>query len=117
MKMQEYPFCETKGKHITLLNPIAIIQTLKMRPRLSIENIFNTIIIMKECVVGRSNSWVINTEFQEIPIAKTIPITKKKPSKATVKLLAEYYQASRNDDLALAKEFEGTEPQIDDDQC
>jgi hypothetical protein len=32
-----------------------------------------------------------------------------------LKLMAEGYQDSANDDLALAKEFEGLEPEIDDD--
>lgn len=115
MTTQEYQFCETKGKHMTLLNPIAILRILRATPRLSFQNIFNVAIVTKECIKGKSNSWLIHAEFQENPILKTIPLTKRKLSEVTVKLMAEGYQDSANDDLALAKEFEGSEPQIDDD--
>jgi len=115
MVTQEYQFCETKGKHITLLNPVTIIQTLRATPRLSFLNIFNAFTVAKECIVGRSNSWVVYAQFQEVPIAKTIPLTKRKPSAETIKLMAEGYRDSANDDLALAKEFEGLEPEIVDD--
>jgi len=115
MESQEHQFCENKGKHITILNPIGIIQTLRETRRLSFQNIVNAITVTKECIAGRSNSWVVHTQFQEIPIAKTVPFVKRKPSEEKVKLMIEYYQTSSDDDLALAKEFEGIDPPIDDD--
>lgn len=115
MTTQEYQFCETKGKSITLLNPIGIVQTLISRRKLSFQNIVNFFTVAKECIVGRSDSWLVHAEFYENPIAKTIPFTKRKPSEDMLKLMAEGYQDSANDDLALAKEFEGLEPEIDDD--
>jgi len=114
MARQEYQLCETKGKGITLLNPVGIIQTLRVTRRLSFQNISNLVTVLKESVTGRSNSWLIHAQFQEGPIAKTIPLTKRKLSAVTVKLMAEYYRDSASDDLALAKEFEGIEPEIDD---
>lgn len=114
MAKREYPFCETKGKYVTF-NPVAVLQTLKATPRLSFQNIFNVFDVTKECIKGKSNSWVIYTRFQEIPIAKTIPLKKRKPSEETAKLMAKGYQDSANDDLALAKEFEGLEQEIDNE--
>jgi len=115
MESQEHQFCENKGKRITFLNPIGIIQTLIGIRRLSFQNIVNAFTVAKECVTGRSNSWVVHIQFQEIPIAKTVPFMKRKPSEEKVKLMVEYYQTSSGDDLALAKEFEGIDPPIDDD--
>ena len=116
MAKQEYQFCETKGKYITFLNPMAIVETLKAKPRLSFVNILNAFFVAKECIKGRSDSWVIYTRFQENPIAKTIPLTKRQLSKKSAKLMADYYQDSADDDLVLAKEFEEIEPQVDGDQ-
>ena len=113
MTVKEYQFCETKGKHLTFLNPIAIVQTLRASPRLTMQNIFNAITVMKECIAGKSNSWVIHADFRKNPTAKIMPLTKRKPSVKTVKLMAEGYKDSADDDLALAKEFEGIEPEID----
>lgn len=115
MTAKEYQFCETKGKCLTFLNPITIVQTVKARRRLSVQNILNAIIVAKECIIGRSNSWVIHADFRKNPIAKITPLTKRKPSIKTVKLMAEGYKDSADDDLALAKEFEGIEPIIDDE--
>lgn len=113
MTAKEYQFCETKGKHLTFLNPIAIVQTLRATPRLTMQNIFNAITVTKDCIIGRSNSWVIYADFRKNPIAKITPLAKTKPSAKTAKLMAEGYKDSADDDLALAKEFEGIEPEID----
>ena len=115
MESQEHQFCENKGKRITLLNPIGIIQTIKGTRKLSFQNISNVFTVTKECIVGRSDSWLVHVKFQESPIAKTIPLKKRKPSVQMQRLMAEGYQESANDDLALAKEFEGPEPEIDDE--
>lgn len=117
MTKQEYRFCETKGKHLTLVNPIAIVETLIKKPRLSFENIINLFFVAKECIQSKSDSWVVKTEFHDYPIAKTIPLIKRKPSKAIARLMAEGYRASASDDLALAKEFEEIESEIDVDSC
>jgi hypothetical protein len=117
MAKQEYPFCETEGKRITFLNPVAVVETLKAKPRLSLENILNLFFVVKECIKSKSDSWVIRTEFHEYPILKTIPLMKRKPSEEKVKLMIEYYQTSSDDDLALAKEFEGIDTPIDDESC
>lgn len=115
MESPEAQVCENRGRRITLFNPIGIIQTLKGRPKLTIHNINNLFTVTKECVIGRSDSWLVRVRFQENPIEKTIPLRKRKPSERMLKLMAEGYQDSANDDLALAKEFEGLEPEIDDE--
>jgi hypothetical protein len=115
MESPEAQFCENRGKRITLFNPMWIIQTLKGRPRLTIQNINNLFTVTKECVIGRSDSWLVRVNFQKNPIEKTIPLKKRRPSEDMLKLMAKSYQDSANDDLALAKEFEGLESEIDDE--
>jgi hypothetical protein len=112
---KEQPFCEVKGRLI-LFNvlPIAF-RVIKSLPNISSDNIKNAITVAKDCWKGKSNSWIINADVQPLPLALTIPMVKRKPSEKTAKLMAEYYQASANDDLALAKEFEGIESEIDMD--
>jgi hypothetical protein len=48
-------------------------------------------------------------------ISRTIPVklAKRKPSKKTQEEMVEYYKKNAEEDLKLAKEFEGTEPEID----
>jgi hypothetical protein len=115
MEKQEHPFCETEGKHITIVNPIAVFQTVLEKPPLSFENIRNLFSVVKDCIQSKSDSWIIYTKVHEYPPLKTIPLVKRKPSKEKVKLIIEYYKTSSDDDLALAKEFEGIDPPIVDE--
>jgi hypothetical protein len=112
---RESQFCETKGKYMAFFNPMAIVETLIARRRLTLENILNAVFIAKECIKGKSDSWVVYTKLRGEPIAEIISFTKRKPSKQILELMVEGYQDSADDDLALAKEFEGLEPAIDDE--
>jgi|GEM_PF-6801480 len=115
MESPEAHFCENKGKRITFFNPIGILQILKGRPKLTIQTINNLFTVTKECVIGRSDSWLVRVTFQKNPIEKTIPLRKRRPSEAMLNLMVKSYEDSANDDLALAKEFEGLESEIDDE--
>jgi hypothetical protein len=113
MTTQELPFCEIKGKYLTFLNPLSLLLTLRATQKLSVQNFLNGFVILKECIVGKSNSWLFHAEFQTKPIVKTVPFVKKKPSEETAKLMSEYYEVSADDDLAIAKEFEEIDAEID----
>jgi hypothetical protein len=109
---EERPFCETKGK-IVVFNILTIIRALKSLPHFSLDNLSNIKTVVKDCVLGKSNSWLVYADFHQKPIAKTIPLVKRKPSERIAKLMTEYYEASASDDLALAKEFEEIDAEID----
>lgn len=109
---EEKPFCKVKGEYV-FFNLRTILQRIISSPRLSFENISNAITVAKDCWKGKSDSWLITADIQSKPIVATIPIVKRKPSEETAKLMVKCYQASANDDLALAKEFEETESEID----
>lgn len=114
MTAQEEPFCQLKRGYL-FLNIRTILQKILSFPRLSLENISNAITVTIDCWKGKSDSWLIDADFQYAPVATIIPMSKRKPSKQTAKLMEEYYQDSADDDLALAKEFEGIESEIDMD--
>jgi hypothetical protein len=117
MQKQEHAFCETEGKHITILNPVAVIETLLEKPPLSFENILNLFFVVRDCIQSKSDSWIIHTKFQENPITLTVPLKKRKPSEQEVMVMTKCYEESSNDDLALAKECEGMDSDIDIDSC
>ena len=109
---EEHPFCEAR-RHLIFFSLPTLIRTLKALPHLSLDNLSNIKTIAKECVLGKSNSWLVYADFQKKPVSMTVPLVKSKPSGQTVRLMTEYYEASASDDLALANEFEGFESEID----
>lgn len=112
MIAQEQPFCEVKGNFVLINVMLIAVRFIKALPNISSNNIKNVFTVAKDCWKNKSNSWIIDADIQSLPLVVTIPMVKRKPSKETAKLMAEYYQASANDDLALAKEFEGIESEI-----
>ena len=115
MATREFRFCERKRKKITVFNPFELIRTLWYRRNLSINNFFNVLTVARECLQSGSDSWLIKADFKEKPIAETIPLIKKQPSNEIIELMIEGYQKSADEDVVIAKEFEGIETTIDDD--
>ena len=109
---EEHLFCEAKGD-VVFFDMRTIIRKLLDLPNFSFNNIINAFTVAKECVLGNSDSWLVDAIFQEKPIVKTIPFAKRKPSEETTKLMIESYENSAGDDLAIAKELEGLECEID----
>lgn len=111
---EERQFCEVK-RNFVIFNVLTLVHIVKLLPNLSFNNIKNAYTVARDCFSGKSNSWLVQVKFQTEPkpVMKTIPLTKNKPSRDVAKLMAKYYQASANDDLALAKEFEEFEADID----
>jgi len=115
MATREFQLCERKRNKITILNPFELFWILCNRRTFSINSFFNLITFTRECLRSGSEGWLIQADFKSKPIVETIPITKRKPSKELIEQMIEGYQNSADEDLAIAKEFEGIETTIDDD--
>lgn len=115
MATLEFQFCERKRNKITILNPLELIWALRNRRKFSINNFSNVITVARECLQSRSDSWLIQADFKGKPMAEVIRFTKREPSKEIIELMIEGYQNSADEDLVIAKEFEGIETTIDDD--
>lgn len=108
---KEYRFCNAKGD-IVVFDMRAILKTLKSQ-KITFENIFNAFTIAKECILGKSDSWLVSADFKTIPVALTIPVRKRKLSEEEIAFMTKCYEESRKDDLALAKECEGMDSDFD----
>ncbi len=111
---EEHKFCDYKGD-VMRFDMLTILKTLKSQRMITFENIANAYTVARECILGKSDSWLVHSEIKSMPIALTVPLTKKRASEEEVKFMAKCYEASADDDLALAKECEGMNSDIDID--
>lgn len=114
-EVQERRFCDAKG-NVIIFNMIEILKTIKSQKLyVTFENIVNAFTVARDCVLGRTDSWLIDFEPKEMPLALTIPLQKKKLSEEEVSFMVKCYEESAEDDLALAKECEGLDSDFDFD--
>jgi hypothetical protein len=108
MTVEEYQLCEKRGKEMIFppTFPEIDILTTKMDPS-------DVLIVIKECLDNKTPAWFFTRDFEDMLPSRVVVLKKKTLSKDELNLLIEGYRESADEDLAIAKEFEQVENELD----
>jgi len=109
MTVEEYQICRKKGNDMIFPQTFEELDmiTKKMDP-------VEALIVVKECVENKTPAWFFNRDFENMMPSRVIVFRKRKLSETLAKLLIERYEEDAEEDLAIAKEFEQVENELDE---